>query len=446
MGGELDASALLREAERIAPSIGPTSGEPAWVALPMRPEVAPCSEERSAAIARVLTWARAGGVVWSGIEIVVAADGTASVRACRDIAPGEPILTLPRRLMIVDNEVTADALRPRDALAAWLPLELREPASPWRAYLDALPVQLAELPMFHRDLDALAGTAAYALAAEENREVLGAYAGLSPELRARVSLADFAWGCAIVKSRGFHAPGFVEHRLALLPVVEFFNHRLGDTTWSYDPRDGMFVITTERAFAIGDEVHFTYGDRSNTLLMVHFGFAVAGNPTREAGLVFERATDPVNAAAAHLLWNLSLDAPARVRVGCVLDHRFVRALSLARLQASGPTERTRAVEAGLGPAGEMPWLGGAIEEAAFGLIAAAAEGALAALRASEEARLVRDAEREVLEEIIEVASAAREYVHWDDPVRLRAAVAADARGARRLLRQYLHALADELEG
>jgi hypothetical protein len=204
-------------------------------------------------------------------------------------------------------------------------------------------------------------------------------------------------------------------------------------------------------------VHFTYGVRSNTHLIVHFGFALQNNPANEAGLVFDRASDPVNEAAAHLMWNLPVDVPARIRVGCLLDDRFQRALSLARLQVSGPVERARAVETGLAPHGDLPWLGGALEEAAFAVLAAAARRAVAELDAhaprathrpwDQICSVVRDGERAVLEQIIEFTSMARPYLHGQDPAQLRAAAAAipdDAIGARRLVRQYLHAVADEL--
>ena len=63
--------------------------------------------------------------------------------------------------------------------------------------------------------------------------------------------------------------------------------------------------------------------------------------------------------------------------------------------------------------------------------------------------IVRDGERAVLAQIIELASAVPAHLHVRDPEHLRAATAAipvEARGARRLLRQYLGALADELTG
>jgi hypothetical protein len=465
---------FLRAAESIGRAIVDRGGRarppaaPGWAALPARPDVPPAPHERTAAIERQLAWARAAGAAWDGIEFHVDASGNASVRARRTLASGEPILTVPRCLMIVDNELAGSTTGelalglsdpgPQHALAAWLPLEAREPASRWRAYLDALPVQLAELPMFHaeHDLAALAGTAAYAIAAEHNREVHAAYGRLSPDLQARLSLADFAWGHAVVMSRGFHAPGALEHRIALIPLVEMFNHRLGDTTWSYDPLDG-FVVSTVREFAIGDEVHFPYGVRSNTHLVVHFGFALQRNTASEAGLLFDPTSDPVHAVAAHLLWKLPLEAPARICVRCRLDDRFQRALSVARLQASGPVERARAVEAGLTPYGDLPWLGSALEDAALAVLAAAARRALVELDAhsaratarpwDQIGPLVRDAERAVLEQIIEFTAMARAELHRQDPARLRAAAAAipdDAIGARHLLRQYLGAIADEL--
>ncbi|HEX3477515.1 MAG TPA: SET domain-containing protein [Kofleriaceae bacterium] len=486
-GVELEASAsappddaepgeFVRAAESIGRAIVDRGGsarpavEPGWAALPARPDVSPAPHERAAAIERQLAWARAAGASWDGIEFCVDASGNASVRASRTLSRGEPIVTIPRGLMIVDNELAGSTTGelalgwpepgPQDVLAAWLPLEAREPASRWRPYLDALPARLAELPMFHDadDLAALAGTAAYAIAAEKNRDVHTAYGRLSPDLRARLSLADFAWGNALVLSRGFHAPGSLDHHIALIPLVEMFNHGLGDTTWTYDPLEG-FVVTAERELATGDEVHFTYGIRSNTHLMVYFGFALERNIASEAGLQFDRASDPVNEVAAHLLWKLPLELPARIRVGCRLDRRFQRALSAARLQAAGPAERARAVEAGLTPYGDLPWLGGALEDAALGVLAAAARRALAELDAHSPRAMhrpwdricsvVRDGERAVLEQILEFATTARAYLHEPDPARLRAAAAAlpdAAIGAQHLVRQYLEALADELAG
>lgn len=417
--------------------------------LPLRSDVSSSARDRAAAIERALVWARTSGATWDGIEPVIDEGGNASMRASRALSPGETIVVLPRRLVIVDR---TPGLSPRDAIATWLALEIRRSESRWAPYLATLPVHLAELPMFHV-IDALAGTTAFALVTEDRRDVRRSYEALPTELRGRLSLADFAWGCAIAQSRGFHAPGSVEHRIALLPVVDLFDHQLGDTTWTFDPSDGTFSITTERAFLAGEPVGFPYGDHSNTQLYVHYGFTGPANTASEAGLVFERAADPVTAVAAHLLCDAPLDAPARVRVGLALDHRFVRALSLARLLACGPTDRALLAAEGLAAYGDVPWLGVDLEARAFVAIERAAQCGLEALDAAVRAPVplaierVRDAERAVLEGVLAFARIVSEQVGVPDPARVRAAadtLAAETRGVDRLVRPYLHALAESL--
>lgn len=422
-----------------------------WIQLPARSDVPSSVEERRAALARLLAWSGTHGARWDGIDFRIDANGGAFGVATRALEAGESILSLPRRLMIVDDELgesTTGAVSlgfepdPRDSLAAWLPLEARDPASAWRAYLDALPVYLAGFPMFRGadDLAALAGTAAHALASDTNRDVLHVYERFPAELRERLSLADFAWGRAIVMSRAFHAPGTLEHRIALLPIVDIFNHRRDDTSWSYNPFDGL-VVRTERAIADGDEVCFSYGDRSNSHLLVHYGFTLPENTANEADLVFDAP----------------MATPLRVRIADVVDHRFARALSVARLAACEPAMREEFL-ASLTEPSTIPFLGAAIEERALDVLAEVALRGRATLDENSSASsnreweetcaLVRDGERAILDTIIELAGAARAYASYVDAARVRAAAAAisaSATGAPRMLRGYLEELAEALD-
>jgi hypothetical protein len=415
-----------------------------WLPLPARLNAPPSADERRVALERLIAWTAAQGATWNGIEWRVDATGGAGIVATRALAVGDTILTLPRHAMIIDNELDDTATgtldhgvepRPRDALAAWLPLELKVHASPWRAYLDTLPVQL-DLPMFRGDIDALAGTGAQSLATDMNRDVIATYEQLPPELRARISLADFAWGRAIVMSRGFHAPGSFEHRIALIPLVDIFNHRTDDTGWSFSPYDGNLVVRMERALDAGDDVHFSYGNRSNSQLLVHYGFVLPENAGNEAHLVFEQPPS----------------APIRVRVRAILDDRFVQALSLARLHACDPVQRERILSELTEPS-YIPFIDSATEAAAFDVIATLARRARTELDASVFAgtsawdrtcQLVREGEREIVDQIIELATAAREYASCT-AAELREAVLAiptDVVGVQRMLRRYLEDLAE----
>ena len=297
---------LWRAAEAV-----PIVPAPPWAPLPVR-DVAP--RDRRAAIATLLAWARAGGARWDAIDFVVDARGDVSARTTRPLAPGAHVLTLPRSLMIVDDGSAA----PRDALARWLP-RARSP------YIDALP---AHVPLpFYAAVEPVGAVRAHVA-----DDIAATYARLAPD----VTLAEFAWGCAIAISRGFHAPGTFEHRVALMPLVDLLDHAVGDTAWTYD---GALHVTAARGFAAGEPIGFSYGDRrSNAYLRAHYGFALPDDPHAEAALVFARPADPITEAAAHLLWGLPVGAPARV---CVCRDNVARAISVARLHATTAGERDR---------------------------------------------------------------------------------------------------------
>ena len=345
------------------------------------------------AIAQLLEWARAEGAWWNGIDFVIDGAGNVSTVATRALPRGEMILSVPRSLMIVDNELGTREREPDASLAAWL---ARRAPGPWRAYVDSLPAELPELPMFHddEDLAMLAGTTAYRDVQSSVANIVDVHA----YLREAVPLADFMWGFGIVQSRGFHAPGTLEHRVALVPLVDLLNHHPGDTTWTYD---GRMVVSTERAFLAGEEVCFSYGDRrSNSYLFGHYGFTLPDNAANEA----------------------ALELGGRIhRVACTFDHRFVDALSAAR--------------------GGDEWRGADSEQLAFAAIAEAARRSLANLDAraapigasawERNCAVVRAGERAVLEAVIAFAAEVVPFVRGERTV------PADA---SRLLREFVEAL------
>jgi hypothetical protein len=282
-----------------------------WEPLPVRAVGGRTADERRASVANVLAWAAAGGARLQGVAARVEAAGNVAMYATRELAPGELILALPRRLMIIDSDVAPGESSSHAALAAWL--AAHDPASPWRVYLDDLPAQVPGLPLFHdaTDFAALSGTTAQTYAVADRIDLLAAHA------RTQLPLADFAWGWAVVRSRAFHAPGSFGPHLALMPILDLFDHGHGDTTWTYDPSAALFSLTAERAIGEGEPVTNTYGDMGNGRLLAHYGFTLPEDPFAEAVLVFERTA---------------------VAVACRLDHRFEQALSVAQELAGSESE------------------------------------------------------------------------------------------------------------
>lgn len=321
------------------------SADPTWRALPVRATEQPSAAARAAAIARLEAWAIEHDARFDALELGVDAAGDSTVRARRPLVAGEAIVTIPRALILSDADLAATATgepdpyggaqrNPRDTMAAWLALEVGRADSPWRPFLEVLPVAFPDVPVFRGgdDLAPLAGTAARLWAAETREDIVATHAAFTASLRARVSLAAYAWGRAVVRSRGFNAPFTLDPRLAFIPIIDLMDHRRDETAWEYVPRRGEYVLRTLRDFAVGERVHFTYGSYGNAHLLVEYGFALPDNPYDEAVLFLGGEPVLVRAGANDQLSHaLSLATPAE------LAAEARRRLTEIDAAAAGPT-------------------------------------------------------------------------------------------------------------
>jgi hypothetical protein len=66
-----------------------------------------------------------------------------------------------------------------------------------------------------------------------------------------------------------------EDRLALVSVADMFNHADDGCKVSYMPEH--YVITTDRAYELGEELFISYGDHSNDCLLAEYDFLLANN-------------------------------------------------------------------------------------------------------------------------------------------------------------------------
>ncbi|MEZ4401546.1 MAG: SET domain-containing protein [Kofleriaceae bacterium] len=470
-----DPARLVAVADLLAAVLGdrlpqvPPPAAATWTPLPA--QAAPPPAARAAAVADLLAWAEAGGARFDSVRFTVDAAGHCSATAARDLAAGEAVVVVPRALMIFEDELASSAagqISPygnlrvsMDTLATWLALEADLPASPWRAFLAALPRSFPTSPWF-RDLDeqrALAGTAAATAAATEVDVAHDFHALLDPELP--VSLAAFAWGRAITRSRGYRVTVDGRERCALIPVVDLLDHQPGDTTWDYQPDQAAYVVTTARAIAAGEPVHATYGFHDNGALLRGYGFALDDNPADTARLRFAPSRNVRAEVLAASLWRFAPGA-ASVEVAARADLGLHRALWLLRLRhADGGALHAAAASGQLSDRG-VGWLGVATEVAALAELAATARAGVVELDAaapppgtSPWARAcdqVRAGERATLTAVADFADAARDVLAAAPSLtELRAAAAPHAAattgthaGARYMLAGYLAAVADEL--
>jgi hypothetical protein len=313
-----------------------------WAPLPMAQVAA--AHDRVAALAAFEAWAGDAGIERGPVEIRLAADGGRGVFARRRVAVGEHLIVVPRHALITDvdvaatpvgaamREVSAMLASPHSEMAVWLAHERAAPASPWRAYLDALPPVFPWMPM-HRpasELMPLTGTRALEVivqsagAIRDERDfVVGAVAEL-----AGLTLSAFAWGRCVMSSRCFHIDDEDGSVRALVPIVDMVDHGAPDAAWTYDRAHRRFEMYAVRALSPGDEIRHSYGPRGNATLLSGYGFALPENAEDEVTIALPSAEEPA------------------ISLGARPDTRFQNALTRARELAApggGPDAMPRAL-------------------------------------------------------------------------------------------------------
>jgi hypothetical protein len=138
-----------------------------------------------------------------------------------------------------------------------------------------------------------------------------------------VSEHDFRYGVSVVLSRSFEVEINGDRHHALVPVADAFNHCACKARSSIHFDDGAFeVVAPTPTASEGAHVYITYGPKSNTELLIGYGFALSDNrhdvatvrpPSTGAGRV-ESATAPPEIT---LLQHAMSCGPAAGLIGCV---------------------------------------------------------------------------------------------------------------------------------
>lgn len=457
------ASAISGVGARAAPASpdrpGTTPSD--WTPLPTAP---PRPGDPALATARLLAWARDGGVEVDALEIRTRPDGYRTVHAGRHLTAGERLLHVPRGLLFALEQVQRTPICEAIAdlplaseytlLAVALVAERHDPGSRWRPYLDALPDRFPGMPVF-QDAPALAPLAGSSILGDvvrRRRAVQVDHATVAPRLKPHLDLdlAELAWAHAVCASRAFSTKIEGLAGSALIPIADCCDHGPGDVHYRCDDAAGGMEITAARDLASGDEIHLSYGRKSNARLLAGYGFCLSDNPADVARMVLPRhELDVRGELIARVLWGRPLGAPWEVQISKDFDDDTRLALSHARLAVATERERMIALDRGYLRQRGVRWISERNEAAACAALAAAAGARLAAIPmvpgdATPYARavtLLLRGERQVLIDAIEFLAEVSRLLpgatRWDFQ-RI-----GDAAGDR-LLGQYLRQVATEL--
>ncbi|XP_017030448.1 actin-histidine N-methyltransferase [Drosophila kikkawai] len=312
-------------------------------------------QQRLAKVAAFSEWAKAAGVQSEGVEIAIFPGYQLGLRATRDLAADEQVLSVPRKLIFSEEHLPESDRRlfcnypllTNFNLAYALVIEkVRGAESEWRPYIDLLPAKYNTVLYFSvAQMQRLRGTAAGTVALRQCRVIARQYANMykCAHIRPEASSSDgggsmgvlctqhglcyelYRWAVSTVMTRQNLVPREMQaideaelNQLpisALIPYWDMANHRPGKITSFYDSGTRQMDCTAQEEFKAGEQFFIYYGDRSNADLLVHNGFVDLNNRKDYVKIRLGLSpTDPLAEQRARILAKLNIDRKAELRV------------------------------------------------------------------------------------------------------------------------------------
>src|SRR6218665_91419 len=361
-------------------------------------------------LSNLLRWLEAGGAPFPKLRVVRQGNGERAVVAQVDIAPGEVVLQVPLSHMLtlelartseIGRRIQSE-LNPDNEdlyLASFLLQERHQEGSFWKPFLDSLPEAFPHLPLFYGETERahLKGWLELTLLEFQAQSLQNDYQQLREKVPGyeRFTLDEFVWARLSVSSRLFGVKKGGLLGPCLVPLADMLNHRRPpDVLWETSEDGRFFEMTAQNAVAAGDEVHDSYGAKSNDLMLLHFGFVTERNEQDE---IFLSLCIPEGDALAAMKQSLlalpSPTTPRPFKVPRKLDHASSQLMfSFLRIAHATPEEIMILANRLIGGAKTIDPLGVANEERVLRALAAACEARLAGFDTSfeEDERLLRE--------------------------------------------------------
>ncbi|RFU76859.1 hypothetical protein TARUN_5352 [Trichoderma arundinaceum] len=253
----------------------------------------------------LITWAKAQGVVISGIQPSKIPGRGTGILATRKIKAEEEILKVPPGVLRCLESVPLSVREklPADTtiqalLAADLALDKGANAAPWKAVLPTMDDFEVGMPMmWPRELKDLLPLESRDNLLKREKEFQGNWSAFS-EAFPGVPYEEYTYAWLVVNTRTFYneTPETLkypwEDRLALIPVADLFNHTDAGCKVYYSPEG--YHIVADRAYKKGEELFISYSSHSNDYNLLEYGFIPDENPMDDVyidDVVFPRLSE-----------------------------------------------------------------------------------------------------------------------------------------------------------
>lgn len=167
----------------------------------------------------------------------------------------------------------------------------------WFPYLRVLPRDFPTLPIFYSEaeLDWLTGSAALQNIATLQTDVRSEFDQLQARVPAfrRFEYRTFLWARLAVMTRAFSVYVNRAKCQAMIPLADMLNHHMlaSKLQWGFDDNAQGFVLTAVADYSAGDQLYLSYGSKSNTALLVDYGFVLPDNPWQSVVVVMKLPFD-----------------------------------------------------------------------------------------------------------------------------------------------------------
>ena len=250
---------------------------------------------------RMLDWLKEGGSAYEKLKIRFYGPDYRGVHAAKDIRKGETILFVPKHQIVTLELAFASPLgslmyekglrqrliSPKHSfLSAFIMQERRKPDSYWWPYMDILPKQFTNFPIFFTEYEkAFLNGSPFQLQIDEKIiDIKSDYDLICEEVPefAQFPLQEYSEMRMMVSSRIFgiqientSTDGFVAY-------ADMLNHkRPRQTAWTYTDERGGFIIEALDDIKRGEQVYDSYGKKCNSRFFLNYGFINLDNDANE---------------------------------------------------------------------------------------------------------------------------------------------------------------------
>ncbi|XP_065364246.1 actin-histidine N-methyltransferase isoform X4 [Calliphora vicina] len=304
-------------------------------------------QQRLNKVHKFYKWASDNGVHYDGFKIQKFPDLQSGLVAEQDIIKDKLILSIPRKLMLSEDNLECDMLDllPKMKLVLVLIEESLKPDSFWRPYLDILPKSYNTVLYFTvEEMSELKGSNALPTILEFCNNVARTYVEIfyyiTMKNKKLFNYDLLRWAVSTVMTRenliprskplpGEETPSTIA---ALIPFWDMANHRNGSISSFFNVETQEMESKAQEDFKKGEQVFIHYGDRSNAELMTHNGFINAQNPKDSVTIKLGLSTsDALFAKRNQLLQLLNIPKTCELKVLPPPEHISSELLGFVRV-------------------------------------------------------------------------------------------------------------------